>query len=264
MGGGHNKDGAIKQGVQQMCPEDNHSPLHSLLKAVRQFVNPPSPRPCTLQWVLFAGEEEDRVMAQNDFLRLQLLHSSQCCSITRERLLPPTQMLFVPQQMCPSLCFSLICPPPLNSFALWAPQCLIFWKNGGWRRNYKGREAGLGVRPRHMALSEGEIYVCFKGRGREVYIAVTCVHFELSGCFHKARCFKASTGSTTSGWFKRDIRCHQRMILLTWVTHFAFVQSSVVFLCVFLWCSFQYLIQTAAHGARWGSSHNRAWLWTCN
>lgn len=34
-----------------------------------------------------------------------------------------------------------------------------------------------------MAMSEGEIYVCFRGRDGEVYIDVTCVHFEPSGCF---------------------------------------------------------------------------------
>lgn len=147
-----------------MHAEDNYSPLHSLLKTLRQFFNPLSSRPLHSSLVLFAGVEEDRVMAQNDFLRLKLCHSSQCCSIKRERLLPSTQMFFVPWQTCLPLCFFFYFFSLLNSFALWAPRCLIFWKNRGWHRIYKGKEAGLGVRPGHMALSEGEIYVCFKRR----------------------------------------------------------------------------------------------------
>lgn len=161
----HNKDGAIKQGVPQMCAEDSHSPLHSLLKTVRQFVNPPSPRPLhsSVGFVCWWGRGQSygsEWLPQTAALpRLtMLLHNKGTpapmdadvlCSLTDVSI----------------FMFSFICPPSV------------------WFSERMGAGAGLGVRPRHMALSEGEIYVCFKGRGGEVYIAVTCVHFELSGCF---------------------------------------------------------------------------------
>lgn len=67
----HNKDEAIKHEVQQMHSEDKS--IISLLKTLGPFANPLSPpAPALCFGFLFAGEDEDRVMARDDFLRVNL------------------------------------------------------------------------------------------------------------------------------------------------------------------------------------------------
>ena len=121
----HNEDGAIKHPVQQMLGEDNHSPLQSPLKPLS---NPPSPRPllCSLAFVFgyVRGQSygSGRLPPSEAVPRLTMLLNKE-----RERLLPSAQMLFVPWQMCPSLCFfstALLHEPPMFGFAsnIWTCQ----------------------------------------------------------------------------------------------------------------------------------------------
>lgn len=149
----HNKDGAIKHEVQQMRCEDNHSPLYSLLKTPRQFANPLSPQPlhsslcfvCQWGWGQSYGSEWLPLSEALPQVTMLFNEEGTPASINADVLCSLTDVsIFM---------FFFLCSFILNSFSSWASDVWLSERIGGRYWIYKGKDEGLGVRPKHMALA---------------------------------------------------------------------------------------------------------------
>lgn len=98
--------------------------------------------------------------------------------IKRERLPPSTQMFLYSLTDVSIFMFFFHFSSLPKSFAFWAPGVWFSERLGGWHRIYNGIGAGLGVRPEHMALSEGKSYVYVNKR---ICTALACEQLERCG-----------------------------------------------------------------------------------
>lgn len=156
-----------------MLSEDNHSPLYSLLKTLRQFANPLSPQLLHSSLGFVCCVDKDRVMAQDDFLRIKLFHTI----LLNEKGTPVSINADVPWQMRPSLCFSSF----LNSFALRASDV--------WFSERTGAGIGFTRAKKQVWEYDQSIWPCQRlkfmfasreGTRKQVYIVMACQQLEQS------------------------------------------------------------------------------------